>query len=107
MQRRIRVSRVPIRALTHASSNLSRRRSAGGRRTAGLRVRRPRSRSKLVRAASERRLEMSGDAVRSADGLRVLQLGSSTAVAIAALVLADNGAQVVKVEPPGGDPLRA
>jgi crotonobetainyl-CoA:carnitine CoA-transferase CaiB-like acyl-CoA transferase len=44
---------------------------------------------------------------RSADGLRVLEIGSSTSAAIAALVLADNGASVVKLEPPGGDPSRA
>ena len=42
-----------------------------------------------------------------ADGVRVLELGSSAAIGIACMVLADNGAQVVKVEPPGGDPLRS
>jgi crotonobetainyl-CoA:carnitine CoA-transferase CaiB-like acyl-CoA transferase len=42
-----------------------------------------------------------------ADGLRVLELGSGLSGAIAALILADNGADVIKVEPPGGDPLRA
>ncbi len=41
-----------------------------------------------------------------ASGLRVLELGSGLSGAIAALVLADNGADVIKVEPPGGDPLR-
>ena len=42
-----------------------------------------------------------------ADGLRVLELGSGLSGAVAALILADNGADVIKVEPPGGDPLRA
>jgi crotonobetainyl-CoA:carnitine CoA-transferase CaiB-like acyl-CoA transferase len=45
--------------------------------------------------------------IRAASGLRVLEVGSSTAAAIAGLVLADNGASVVKIEPPGGDALRA
>jgi crotonobetainyl-CoA:carnitine CoA-transferase CaiB-like acyl-CoA transferase len=45
--------------------------------------------------------------IRAASGLRVLEVGSSTAAAIAGLVLADNGASVVKLEPPGGDALRA
>ena len=38
-----------------------------------------------------------------ADGLRVLELGSGVSGAIAALILADNGADVIKLEPPGGD----
>ena len=42
-----------------------------------------------------------------AAGLRVLELGSGLSGAVAALILADNGADVIKVEPPGGDPLRA
>jgi crotonobetainyl-CoA:carnitine CoA-transferase CaiB-like acyl-CoA transferase len=42
-----------------------------------------------------------------ADGLRVLELGSGLSGAIAGLILADNGADVIRVEPPGGDPLRA
>ena len=42
-----------------------------------------------------------------ADGLRVLELGSGLSGAVAALILADNGADVIKLEPPGGDPLRA
>jgi crotonobetainyl-CoA:carnitine CoA-transferase CaiB-like acyl-CoA transferase len=49
---------------------------------------------------------MSNGTIRAADGLRVLEVGSSTAVGVAGLVLADNGASVVKLEPPGGDPLR-
>ena len=37
------------------------------------------------------------------NGLRVLELGSGAAVGIAGMVLAENGAEVVKVEPPRGD----
>ena len=40
------------------------------------------------------------------EGLRVLELGSGAAVGIAGMVLAENGAEVVKIEPPGGDPCR-
>ncbi len=42
-----------------------------------------------------------------ASGLRVLELGPGLSGAIAGLILADNGADVIRVEPPGGDPLRA
>src|SRR5690606_20281454 len=42
------------------------------------------------------------------DGLRVLELGYGVAGAVAARLLGDLGADVVKVERPGaGDPLRA
>ena len=42
------------------------------------------------------------------DGLNVLELGSgSIAASMTGMVLADAGARVVKVEPPGGDRLRA
>ena len=37
------------------------------------------------------------------EGLRVLELGSGMAAGMAGMVLAENGAEVVKVEPPGGD----
>src|SRR6266568_4811027 len=41
------------------------------------------------------------------DGLNVLELGSaSMAASMVGMVLADNGARVVKVEPPEGDRLR-
>src|SRR5207249_11732107 len=40
------------------------------------------------------------------EGVRVLELGIWVAVPSAAAVLADWGAEVVKVEPPDGDPLR-
>ena len=44
--------------------------------------------------------------VRIASGLRVVEIGSSAAVAVASMVLADAGAEVIHVEPPGGSPLR-
>ena len=41
------------------------------------------------------------------DGLNVVELGSNSAAgAITAMVLADAGARVIKIEPPGGDKLR-
>src|SRR5579884_2870447 len=39
-------------------------------------------------------------------GLRVVEVGSGIASAYCAKLLADQGADVVKVEPPAGDPLR-
>ena len=39
-------------------------------------------------------------------GLRVLELGHFIAAPFAARLLADLGAEVIKVEPPGGDPVR-
>jgi crotonobetainyl-CoA:carnitine CoA-transferase CaiB-like acyl-CoA transferase len=42
-----------------------------------------------------------------AAGLRVVEIGSSAAVALAGMVLADAGAEVLWVEPPGGSPLRS
>jgi len=40
------------------------------------------------------------------DSIRILELGSGMAGAMAGMVLAENGAEVVRVEPPGGDPER-
>jgi crotonobetainyl-CoA:carnitine CoA-transferase CaiB-like acyl-CoA transferase len=40
------------------------------------------------------------------EGLRVLEVSVGMAGNLAGLVLADNGAEVVKVEPPSGDPMR-
>ena len=40
------------------------------------------------------------------EGLRVLDFTTGLAGAVATMVLCDNGAEVVKVEPPGGDPQR-
>jgi crotonobetainyl-CoA:carnitine CoA-transferase CaiB-like acyl-CoA transferase len=40
-------------------------------------------------------------------GLRVLDLGWGLAGALTTLVLADYGAEVIRIEPPGGDPLRS
>ena len=43
----------------------------------------------------------------AASGLRVLEIGESVAAAIAGMVLADNGADVVILEPPGREPSAA
>jgi crotonobetainyl-CoA:carnitine CoA-transferase CaiB-like acyl-CoA transferase len=39
-------------------------------------------------------------------GIRVVELGSSDALAYCGKLFADFGAEVIKIEPPGGDPLR-
>ncbi len=44
---------------------------------------------------------------RVLQGLRVVEVGQYVAAPLAATILADLGAEVVKVERPGGDPLRA
>ncbi len=41
-----------------------------------------------------------------AAGLKVIEIGSSVSVALAGMTLADAGAEVVMLEPPGGSPLR-
>ena len=41
------------------------------------------------------------------EGITVLDLGRGFATSLATMVLADNGAEVVKIEPPGGDPQRS
>jgi crotonobetainyl-CoA:carnitine CoA-transferase CaiB-like acyl-CoA transferase len=41
------------------------------------------------------------------DDLRIIDLSSGQASGIATMILADFGADVIKVEPPGGDPARA
>ncbi|MBW1886098.1 MAG: CoA transferase [Deltaproteobacteria bacterium] len=46
-------------------------------------------------------------APRALEGLRVVELGSSVSVAVAGLVLADNGAEVIGVEPPQGSAPRS
>ena len=40
------------------------------------------------------------------DGIRVLDFSQGMSGSLATMILADNGAQVTKVEPPGGDPWR-
>ena len=41
------------------------------------------------------------------DGLTVVDLSSGMPGALATMLLADNGARVIKVEPQGGDPFRS
>jgi len=41
------------------------------------------------------------------EGLRVLDLARGLAGSLAGVYLSDQGAEVIKVEPPGGDPTRA
>jgi crotonobetainyl-CoA:carnitine CoA-transferase CaiB-like acyl-CoA transferase len=40
------------------------------------------------------------------DGIRVIVTGSAAALDMAGMLLSDNGAEVIRVEPPGGDPRR-
>ena len=40
------------------------------------------------------------------DGVRVLDLARGLAGSLAGVYLADQGAEVIKIEPPGGDPTR-
>ncbi|MEX1103795.1 MAG: CoA transferase, partial [Dehalococcoidia bacterium] len=49
---------------------------------------------------------METEAKGALDGVRVLELAQALAVPFAGLLLADMGAEVVKVEPPGGDGIR-
>ncbi|WP_208449925.1 CoA transferase [Burkholderia sp. BCC0419] len=51
---------------------------------------------------------MSEEARRSGpcSGLRVLELGSMVSAPLAGQILADMGAEVIKIEPPEGDPMR-
>ena len=41
------------------------------------------------------------------DGIRVLDFGCGMASSVATMVMSDFGAEVIKVEPPKGDPYRA
>ena len=41
------------------------------------------------------------------DGIRVVVTGSAAALDMASLLLSDNGAEVIRVEPPGGDARRS
>ncbi len=40
------------------------------------------------------------------DGVRVLELGHFIAAPFCTRLLGDLGAEIVKIEPPGGDPVR-
>ncbi len=44
--------------------------------------------------------------MRGLEGVRVLELGGMVSAAYAAKLMADLGAEVIKIEPPGGDPAR-
>ena len=46
------------------------------------------------------------DMVQALRGMRVLELGSGSANAMAGMLLAENGAEIIRVEPPDGDPER-
>src|SRR5262249_28146308 len=48
-----------------------------------------------------------GVPMQALEGLRVLELGEMVAAAYGAKLMADLGADVIKVEPPGGDPARS
>src|ERR1700687_5820635 len=41
------------------------------------------------------------------DGIRILDLSAGIAGPLGVLLLAEHGADVIKVEPPGGDPFRS
>ena len=41
------------------------------------------------------------------EGVTVVDFGSGFAPSVASMILADNGAEVIEIEPPGGDPLRS
>ena len=41
------------------------------------------------------------------EGITVVDFGSGFAPSVASMILADNGAEVIEIEPPGGDPLRS
>src|SRR5439155_15541674 len=48
-----------------------------------------------------------GAPMQALEGLRVLELGEMVAAAYGAKLMADLGADVIKVEPPAGDPARS
>src|SRR6266542_1271529 len=63
----------------------------------------PRRRPRRRKPRPERRLDVAGPLA----GIKVLELGQLIAGPFAAKTLADFGADVIKIEPPGaGDPLR-
>ena len=41
------------------------------------------------------------------EGLRIIELGLGPVTGLATMILADFGAEVIKIEPPGGDPCQA
>jgi len=59
------------------------------------------------RRAEQHSSEGSDSHARCTGGVRILDLSWGIAVLSALLLLAEQGADVIKVEPPGGDPFRA
>jgi len=57
-------------------------------------------------STSAENTKSANSAIRPLDGLKVIELGQLIAGPFAAKILAEFGANVIKVEPPGGDPLR-
>ncbi|MGE5514057.1 MAG: CoA transferase [Bacteroidota bacterium] len=56
---------------------------------------------------SDRSDKQAGKPLRPLAGVRVVELGASAALAFGARLLSDLGAEVIKIEPPDGDPFRA
>src|SRR6185312_8490478 len=71
----------------------------GRQRPAAQPVRQP-ARHQLTRAAGEAVMDI-------LEGIQVVDLSHGTAGPVVGMFLADFGAEVIKVEPPGGDPARS
>src|SRR2546423_6646219 len=61
----------------------------------------------LTSSGRQRRATISLPDIMALKGIRVVDASTGIAGGLAAMLLADFGAEVVKVEPPGGDPARA
>src|SRR2546423_15473483 len=61
----------------------------------------------LTSSGRQRRATISLPDIMALEGVRVVDASTGIAGPLAAMLLADFGAEVVKVEPPGGDPDRA
>ena len=73
----------------------------------GRQRRRRRAQERLVATEHPPAPHPPGSQAQVLSGLRVVEIGQYVAAPLAATIFADLGAQVVKVERPGGDPLRA
>ncbi len=51
-------------------------------------------------------METSNESPRPLDGLRVIEMGQLLAGPFCGTLLGSFGAEVIKIEPPGGDPIR-